>query len=98
MSDDEELLAIFDQYVLPQAPAEWAGELTAEKMREAAQASSTLTRQTLLDAIQKVNDAPYTLCVGGDTHVVHPHDRNRWTNCAACARVIWVGPDPMPET
>lgn len=60
--------------------------------------SATLTRQTLLDAIQKVNDAPMTVCVGSNTHLVHPQDRNRWTNCAACARVIWVGPDPMPET
>lgn len=50
-----------------------------------------LTRQMVLDAIEKVRNQPVTVCVGSNQHVVHPKDTG-WVNCAACFRVVWAGP------
>jgi hypothetical protein len=53
-----------------------------------------LTRENLLAAMEAVRNAPYTVCVGSDQHVVHPRERERGglVRCAACLQVIDLGP------
>lgn len=52
-----------------------------------------LTRQMVLDAIEKVREHKITLCVGSDQHVVHPEEwkRGGLVRCAACFNVIDLG-------
>lgn len=51
-------------------------------------------KQSILDAIEKVNAQTYTVCVGSDQHLVHPKDYERGgpARCAACFGLIDLGP------
>lgn len=80
MSDDRLLELLSD--AVPQYAGDWNSP------------GAPLTRQTILDAIEKVNDAVPHLCVGSDQHVVHPEEwkRGGLAICAACFNLIDLGP------
>lgn len=81
MSDDR-LLALLTAAVPQYEAKPWSSS------------GATLTRQMLLDAVERVNHERFTLCIGSDQHVVHPKEweRGGLARCAACFNVIDLGP------
>lgn len=70
-------------------PPGWAGLPGTHGMTS----PSTLTRETVMAAVEKIRNAEYTVCVGGNRHVVHPDEwlAGGWAVCAGCCTPVWLG-------